>query len=176
MIRCSCTQSSGLDKRELYAYVAGCPCYIWASTCVLGYVLHFRPTKTQVSLCRLASDFVTNIHKVWMKIKTRNKIWTSIVQLDASTVLNWPTQRHLSRWHAPINKFRHVQSNPWPVDLTRCMLGYFLCSLSAADFTWSGSKLFTKIISRRHLYMYIKSVVRRPYQLAPRTVKITFMV
>ena len=28
MIRCSCTQSSGLDKRELYAYVAGCPCYI----------------------------------------------------------------------------------------------------------------------------------------------------
>ena len=28
MIRCSCTQSSGLDKRELYAYVAGCPGYI----------------------------------------------------------------------------------------------------------------------------------------------------
>ena len=28
MIRCSCTQSSGLDKIELYAYVAGCPCYI----------------------------------------------------------------------------------------------------------------------------------------------------
>ena len=28
MIRCSCTQSSGLDERELYAYVAGCPCYI----------------------------------------------------------------------------------------------------------------------------------------------------
>ena len=54
--------------------------------------------------------------------------------------------------------------------------GYFLCSLSSADFTWSGSKLFTYIISRRHLYMYIKSVVRRPYQLAPRTVKITFMV
>ena len=41
MIRCSCTQSSGLDKRELYAYVAGCPCYIGASTCVLGYMLHF---------------------------------------------------------------------------------------------------------------------------------------
>ena len=111
MIRCSCTQSFGLDKRELYAYVAGCPCYIWASTCVLGYVLHFRPTKTQASLCRLASDFVTNIHKVWMKIKTQNKIWTSIVQLDASTVLNWPTQPHLSRWLAPINKFRRVQSS-----------------------------------------------------------------
>ena len=77
MIRCSCTQSSGLDKRELYAYVAGCPCYIWASTCVLGYMLHFRPTKTQASLCRVALAFVTNIHKVWMKIKTRNKIWTS---------------------------------------------------------------------------------------------------
>ena len=76
MIRCSCTQSSGLDKRELYAYVAGCPCYIWASTCFYGYVLHFRPTKTQASLCRLALAFVTNIHKVWMKIKTRNKIWT----------------------------------------------------------------------------------------------------
>ena len=28
MIRCSCTQSSGLDKSELYAYVACCPCYI----------------------------------------------------------------------------------------------------------------------------------------------------
>ena len=70
-IRCSCTQSSGLDKIELYAYVAGCPCYICASTCVLWYVLHFRPTKTQASMCRLALAFVTNIHKVWMKIKTR---------------------------------------------------------------------------------------------------------
>ena len=46
------------------------------------------------------------------------------------------------------------------------MLGYFLCFLSSADFTWSGSKLFTKVISRWHLY--IKSVIRRPYQLAPR--------
>ena len=40
-----------------------------------------KPVQTRIGL-------VTNIHEVWMKIKTRNKIWTSIVQLDASTVLN----------------------------------------------------------------------------------------
>ena len=73
----SCTQSSGLDERELYAYVAGCTCYIWVTKCVLGYLLHFRPTKTQASMCRIALAFVTNIHKVWMMMKTRNKIWTS---------------------------------------------------------------------------------------------------
>ena len=110
MIRCSCTQSYGLDKRELYAYVAGCPCYIWASTCVLGYLLHFRSKKTQASLCRLALAFVTNIHKVWIKIKTRNTIWTSSPTWCVKS-LYWPTQRHLSRWHAPINKFRRVQSS-----------------------------------------------------------------
>ena len=27
------------------------------------------------------------------------------------------------------------QLNPWPVDLTRCMLGYFLGFLSSTDFT-----------------------------------------
>ena len=31
--------------------------------------------------------------------------------------------------------------------------------------------MFTKVISRRHLHLYIKSVVRRPYQLAPRAVQ-----
>ena len=41
--------------------------------------------------------------------------------------------------------------------------------LSSADFTWPGSKLLTKVISRRQLYT--KSLVRRPYQLAPRAVQ-----
>ena len=47
--------------------------------------------------------------------------------------------------------------------------GIFSMFLSSADFTWSGFKLFTKVISRRHLYK--KSVVRSPYQLAPRAVQ-----
>ena len=47
------------------------PAHVFWGTC-----LHFRPTKTQASLCRLVLAFVTNIHKVWMKIKTQNKIWT----------------------------------------------------------------------------------------------------
>ena len=71
-------------------------------------MLHFRPTKIQASLCRLTLAFVTNIHKLWMQIKTRTK-FGPLVQLDASKAFNWPTQRHLRRWHAPINKFRRVQ-------------------------------------------------------------------
>ena len=53
--------------------------------------------------------------------------------------------------------------------MTRYMLGYCLCFLSSADFTLCGSKLFTEVISRRHLYT--KSVVRRLYQLAPGAVQ-----
>ena len=65
MIGSSYMQLSVLNKRELYAYVAGYPpahaC--WGICCIFD---RRRP--------RQALAFVTNIHKAWMKKKTRNKI------------------------------------------------------------------------------------------------------
>ena len=58
MIGCSCTQSSGLDKRELYAYVACCPCYDLSQHMCFGVLVAFstnedpdKPVQTRISLC-----------------------------------------------------------------------------------------------------------------------------
>ena len=62
-----------------------------------------KPVQTRISLCY---EFTQSMDE-----DKDSKQNLDQVQLDPSKVFNWPTQWHLCRWHAPINKLRRVQSS-----------------------------------------------------------------
>ena len=129
-------------------------------------MLHLRLTKTQASLCRLALAFVTNIHKVWIKIKTRNKIWTSRKSLtdqrNDTLAGDMPTLTNSDVFNLPI-KSMASGFNSLHAGIFSMLFVHLLISPDL------GPNCFTKVISRRHLY--IKSVARRPYHLSPRAIQ-----
>ena len=134
----------------------------WGTCCIYDQ----RKPRQACGDSRLA--FVTNIHKVWMKIKARNKIWTSsptrcVESHNDTLVGGMPPLK--------IQTCSIFQSNPWPVDLTCCMLGYFYAFYHLLILPDLGPNCLLRLSAGGTC---IKSVVRRSYQLAPRAVQNNF--